>query len=189
MPVGEDQIQHIQLAQSLTKNFNHRFGKTFPTCQPMIANDLSCRIKSLRDPTKKMSKSDNDPKSFVNLMDEPDVIRAKIKKAITDFTSAVTFDPENRPGVANLITIHSLSSDKTPEEICEEVMHLETAQYKGVVSESVIEHFDPIRLKILDYLKNKEFLNQIIQQGNDKAGNVAAETMREVKEKVGLGTN
>lgn len=112
----------------LTKNFNNRFGNTFPTCQPLIAEDLSCRIKSLRDPTKKMSKSDPDPKSFINLLDTPDEIRSKLKKAITDFTSAVTFDPENRPGVANLLTLHSLASNKTPDEICEEVKHLDTGK-------------------------------------------------------------
>lgn len=128
MPVGEDQVQHIQLAQHLTKNFNNRFGLTFPTCQPMIAEDLSCRIKSLRDPTKKMSKSDADPKSYINLLDKPEEIRVKIKKSITDFTSAVTFDPDERPGVSNLIMLHSMVTNKTPLEICNENKHLDTGK-------------------------------------------------------------
>lgn len=89
---------------------------------------MSCRIKSLRDPTKKMSKSDPDPKSFINLMDKPDEIRSKIKKSITDFTSSVTFDPENRPGVSNLIMLHSLVTNKTPNEICDEVKQLDTGK-------------------------------------------------------------
>lgn len=129
VPVGEDQIQHIQLAQHLTKNFNNRFGYTFPTCQPMISEDLSARIKSLRDATKKMSKSDPDPKSCVMIEDTPDQMIAKVKKALTDFTSQVTFDPENRPSVANLLTIHSLASNKSIETICEEVKHMDTGQY------------------------------------------------------------
>lgn len=94
----------------------------------MIAEDLSCRIKSLRDPTKKMSKSDPDPKSYINLLDKPDEIRAKIRKSITDCVSAVTFEPEERPGVANLITLHSMTSQKSPAEICNENQHLETGK-------------------------------------------------------------
>lgn len=128
VPVGEDQIQHIQLAQHLTKNFNNRYGDTFPTCEPMIAEDLSCRIKSLRDPTKKMSKSDLDPKSCVMLTNTPDEITSKVKKAITDCTSEVTFEPEARPGVSNLLTIHSLATNKSIQQICEEVKHIDTGK-------------------------------------------------------------
>lgn len=95
----------------------------------MIAEDLSCRIKSLRDPSKKMSKSDADPKSCVMIEDTPDQITAKVKKALTDFTSQVTFEPETRPSVANLLTIHSLASNKTIEQICEEVKQFDTGQY------------------------------------------------------------
>lgn len=99
----------------------------------MISEDLSCRIKSLRDPTRKMSKSDPDPKSCVMIEDTPEQITAKVKKSLTDFTSQVTFDPETRPSVANLITIHSLSSDKSIEQICEEVKHLDTGQYVKLI--------------------------------------------------------
>ncbi|KAG5681781.1 hypothetical protein PVAND_011189 [Polypedilum vanderplanki] len=180
VPVGEDQIQHIQLAQSLTKNFNHRFGPTFPTCEPMISEDLSSRIKSLRDPTKKMSKSDPDPKSCVMLTDSPDQITSKIKKAVTDFTSAVTFDPQNRQGVANLLTIHSLASNKSIEQICDESQRLDTGQYKFKVAEAIIEHFNPIRLKIDDYLKNPDYLWSILDIGNEKAQEVAEKTMNEI---------
>lgn len=128
VPVGEDQLQHLQLAQSLAKSFNNRFGYTFPMCEPMVANDLSSRIKSLRDPTKKMSKSDPDTKSCVMITDSPKVITDKVKKAITDFTSAVTYDPETRPGVTNLLTIHSMMSGKSVEKICEEVQNVDTGK-------------------------------------------------------------
>ncbi|KAL7035413.1 hypothetical protein ACKWTF_008357 [Chironomus riparius] len=188
VPVGEDQIQHIQLAQHLTKNFNNRFGYTFPTCQPMISEDLSCRIKSLRDATKKMSKSDPDPKSCVMIEDTPDQMIAKVKKALTDFISQVTFDPVNRPSIANLLTIHSLTSNKSIETICEEVKHLDTGQYKFVVADALVEHFNPIRLKVEDYLKNPDYLQSILEKGNDKAREVAEKTIDEVKAKVGLGS-
>lgn len=128
VPVGEDQVQHLQLAQSLAKAFNNRFGNTFPMCQPMIADDASCRIKSLRDPTKKMSKSDPDPKSCVMITDTPKVIKEKVKKAITDFTSAVTFEPETRPGVTNLLTIHSMVSGKSIQEICDDAQSIDTGK-------------------------------------------------------------
>lgn len=187
VPVGEDQIQHIQLAQHLTKNFNNRFGYMFPTCQPMISEDLSCRIKSLRDTTKKMSKSDPDTKSCVMLTDSPEVITSKVKKSITDFTSAVTYEPESRPGVANLLTIHSLASNKSIEQICEEVRHLDTGKYKLIVADAIIEHFNPIRLKIDEYLKNPDYLWSVLEMGNERAREVAVRTMDEVKARVGLG--
>lgn len=128
VPVGEDQLQHLQLAQHLAKNFNNRFGYTFPMCEPMVAEDTSSRIKSLRDPTKKMSKSDPDPKSCVMITDTPERIVEKVKKAVTDFTSEVTFEPETRLGVTNLLTIHSMVSGKTPAQICDEVKHLDTGK-------------------------------------------------------------
>lgn len=128
VPVGEDQTQHLQLAQHLARVFNHKFGETFPISRAMVADDASCRIKSLRDPTKKMSKSDPDPKSCVMITDAPDVIIEKVKKSITDFTSEVTFEPETRLGVTNLLTIHSLISGKSIEAICEESKELNTGQ-------------------------------------------------------------
>lgn len=128
VPVGEDQLQHLQLAQHLAKNFNSRFGYTFPMCEPMVAEDASCRIKSLRDPTKKMSKSDPNTKSCVMITDAPDVITSKVKKAITDFTSEVTFEPETRPGVTNLLTIHSMVSGKSIQQICDEAKNIDTGK-------------------------------------------------------------
>lgn len=129
VPVGEDQAQHLQLAMSLAKLFNHRFGKTFPLCEPIISDDHGARIRSLRDPTKKMSKSDPDKRSCILLTDKPDVIRDKVKKAVTDMTSAVTYEPEARPGVTNLLVIHSMMvKESIIEEICEENEHLDTGK-------------------------------------------------------------
>ncbi|XP_065079430.1 tryptophan--tRNA ligase, mitochondrial isoform X2 [Ochlerotatus camptorhynchus] len=148
VPVGEDQIQHLQMAQSLARAFNNRFGTTFPSCEPIISDDTSCRLKSLRDPTKKMSKSDPDPKACIMLTDNGKEIVEKIKKSVTDFTSEVTFEPETRPGVANLITIHSLASGKTPQQICQEAKGLNTGQYKQHVADALVEHLNPIRVRI-----------------------------------------
>lgn len=129
VPCGQDQLQQLQLTQHIAKVFNNRFGVTFPVIEPMIADDPSSRIRSLRDPSKKQSKSDPDEKSRVMLRDTPDVILNRIKKAITDCTSAVIYDPDNRPGVANLITIHSLASGLTTDQICEQAKDIDTGKY------------------------------------------------------------
>lgn len=128
VPTGEDQVQQLQLAQHLANVFNHRFGETFPICHGIIADDPSCRIKSLRDPTKKMSKSDPDEKSRILLTDRPEQILEKVKKSLTDFTSAVTYDLATRPGVSNLISIHSLMSGSTVDEIVRNVSDLDTGR-------------------------------------------------------------
>lgn len=186
VPVGEDQVQHLQLAHHLAKIFNTKYGVTFPQCHSIVANDLSCRIKSLRDPLKKMSKSDPDTRSCIMLTDTPKQVTDKIKKAVTDFTSAVTFHPEERPGVANLITIHSLATGLTPEEICEESSILDTGKYKLRVAEALVEHLNPIRLKIEEYMQHPDYLESVLVEGAEKAGVVADATLTEVKDRIGL---
>lgn len=174
-------------------------------CQPMIAEDPSSRVKSLRDPSKKMSKSDPDPKSCLMLTDTPEQITEKVKKAVTDFTSKVTYEPATRGGVTNLLTIHSMVSGKTVQQICEEVKDIDTGKwvlqlnisivicnyfrlrYKFVVADALIEHLNPIRLKIEDYLKNPDYLSSVLADGGDRARETAEKTMDEVKLKVGLG--
>lgn len=128
VPCGEDQLQQLQLAMHVAKIFNTKFGETFPIIEPMIGQDASARIRSLRDPSKKQSKSDPNDKSRINLRDSPDTIRRKIKRAITDFTSEVAYDPDNRPGVANLVGIHALVKNVSPQEICEQAKGIDTGQ-------------------------------------------------------------
>lgn len=128
VPTGEDQEQQLQLAQHLANVFNFKFGETFPICHGIIADDPSSRIKSLRDPTKKMSKSDPDAKSRILMTDAPDQLLEKCKKALTDFTSAVTYDPVERPGVANLLCIHSLMSGEPVEAIVQRMQSVDTGR-------------------------------------------------------------
>lgn len=128
VPCGEDQLQQLQLATHLAKVFNTKFGVTFPIIEPIIGQDASGRIRSLRDPTKKQSKSDPNDKSRITLRDPPEAIRKKIKRAITDFTSEVTYDRTNRPGVANLVGIHALVKNVSPQQICDEAKGLDTGQ-------------------------------------------------------------
>lgn len=114
------------------------------------------------------------------------MIVEKCKKAVTDFTSAVTFDPENRPGVSNLISIHSALTDQSPAEICEEVNNLTTAQYKLRLAEVINEHFKPIREKLKDYQDHPDHLSSVLQTGTERAREIAAKTLSDVHKIVGF---
>lgn len=127
MPVGEDQLQHLQLTQELARMFNNRYGETFPI--PHAITEVgAAKIRNLRNPTKKMSKSDEDAKTRITLLDSDEEILKKVKKAMTDLTSNVTYEPDQRQGVSNLITIHSLLANKSIENICLEAKDLNTGK-------------------------------------------------------------
>lgn len=134
----------------------------------------------------KMSKSDLDSKSQINLTDSPDVIRLKVKKAVTDFTGSITFDPTSRPGVSNLIEIHSAMADLSPEEICEQNLHMDTLGYKMIVADILIEKLSPIRTEIEQLQANKDYLVQVLEKGRSKAYELAENNMKEVRKLVGF---
>ncbi|RWS24994.1 hypothetical protein B4U80_11373 [Leptotrombidium deliense] len=187
VPVGDDQWPHLNYARELTEKFNYKFGKIFPIPKAIIDKDShSKRIKSLRNPEKKMSKSDSDPKSRINLDDDSDAIRGKVMKAVTDHNSRVTFNLEERPGVSNLLILHSLTSGVPIDKICEESSHLTTAEYKQVVAECIIEHLTPIRKKLIEVLDDKLYVEEILRKGSLKANQIATTTMDEVKKAIGF---
>ncbi|KAH8370613.1 hypothetical protein KR093_004360, partial [Drosophila rubida] len=188
VPVGVDQLQHIQLAQHLARNFNGRYGEMFPICTPVIEKDDGSRVLSLRDVSKKMSKSDPNNKGTISLADHPEQIREKIKKAITDFTSDISYDPNTRPGVSNLINIHAHVTQSSIASVVEEANSLDTAHYKERVADAVIEHLRPIRDQIDKQLANTKELSYVLEMGADRARQVAQQTMMEVKQRLGLGT-
>lgn len=140
----------------------------------------------MRNPDKKMSKSDPDPKSRIELTDDPDDIVEKCKKAMTDFTSAISYDPVARPAVSNLIILHSLCTGLDAQRICHENEHIDTAQYKLVVAEAVNEFLQPIRHQYMELLKDPGYLISILDHGGERAAVIAQETWREVKNAVGL---
>ncbi|KAG8232099.1 hypothetical protein J437_LFUL012296 [Ladona fulva] len=188
VPVGEDQLQHLQLAQHLAKLFNSKYGKLFPHPKALINDDCTARLRSLRDPTKKMSKSEPDPKSRIDLTDSEEVILEKVKKAVTDFESAVTWDPKNRPGVSNLIAIHCGMTGKTPEEIVQDAQGLDTGKYKLVVADAINKVLQPIREETMRLLKDPPFLEQILEDGSMKASSIAEDTWESVRKLVGLSS-
>ncbi|CAK9817973.1 Tryptophan--tRNA ligase, mitochondrial [Anthophora quadrimaculata] len=185
VPVGQDQIQHIQLAQDLAVKFNNTFGNTFPVPHSLVNENASQRIKSLRDPLKKMSKSSKDPKSRLDILDKPDALMKKIKIAVTDFTSKVTYEPETRPGVSNLIAIHSMLTGKSPNQICSEVEELDTGKYKLVLADLIIEKLTPIQEEFSRLIKEPTYLQEVLQDGREKAMDIASDCWYEIQYKIG----
>lgn len=187
VPIGADQMQQVHLCQHLVQKFNSRFGETFPTPTGLLNETVgSSRIKSLRDPSKKMSKSDGDSKSKINLLDSSDDIMLKITKAVTDSTSALSFDPEKRPGVSNLLSIHSAFTGLSVDEIISQNRDLDTGRYKKLLAQVVIESLEPIREETLRIMSDTHFIEHVLAKGRDRALVIAEENMMEVMRKIGL---
>ena len=152
----------------------------------MNALGESRRIKSLRNPAVKMSKSDRDPLSRILLTDSADEIHQKLRKAVTDSTPHITFDPVNRPGVANLIEIVGAFNSWSPDEVCRAASHLDTLGFKNFVADVIIEQIKPIRERIIQLQNDPVGLSAILNLGNDQAASIANHTYNEVKHLVGF---
>lgn len=146
----------------------------------------TARIKSLRFPENKMSKSDQSSKGRIDLTDSNDDIVSKIKSAVTDFTSHISHDKENRPGVTNLIDIHAACTGETPQDICESYSSLTTAEYKLLLADIVISEIQPIRERILWLLSDKSHLQNVLYQGQEVASVIAEDTLKDVKKLIGF---
>jgi tryptophanyl-tRNA synthetase len=182
VPVGKDQKQHLELTRDLAERFNRDYGETFVVPEPFIP-PVGANILSLQDPSKKMSKSDENAAGSIFLLDEPDAIAKKIKRAVTDSGTEIKFD-ESRPAINNLLTIYHLMSGKSMED-CE--AHFEGkgyGQFKTELAETVIEFLRPFQEKARGY--SDEELNRILKEGAEKARLIARETLREVYEKLGI---
>ncbi|KAB0798690.1 hypothetical protein PPYR_09683 [Photinus pyralis] len=184
VPVGDDQLQHLELSQDLARMFNRRYGLTFPSPHAIVTG--TSKIKSLRNPSKKMSKSDPDAKSRICLTDSADEIARKIRKSVTDCTSAITFDPDERPGVSNLVMMHSSLSGKTVEVILKEVEGMDTLQYKSLVADCVISFISPISQRIKELMEEPQYLRNVLDVGTSRAMEIASCTMEEVRGKMGI---
>ncbi|KAL8575632.1 hypothetical protein ACOMHN_028653 [Nucella lapillus] len=186
VPVGEDQIHHIELTRHLARVFNRKYGLVFPHCKALIGD--VAKIRSLRNPQSKMSKSEANPLNRIDLTDTPDEIAEKIKKAVTDFTSEVTYDPDGRPGVSNLVDLHSALSGQFPEDICEEAFlkAQDTARFKSTVTQVVVEKLRPISERIRHLQEDRAYLEQVLETGAEQAQVLAEHTMQQVNQAMGL---
>ena len=185
VPVGEDQKQHCELTRDIANRFNNLYGETFMVPEPYIPR-VGARIMSLGNPTSKMSKSD--PAGCVFLMDSPEEISRKFNRAITDSDTerCVRYDPENKPGVANLMNIYASGTGKSFDEIESEFAGKGYGAFKPAVGDAVIETLRPIREEAERMLADKAYLKQVYTDGAMKASSVARKTLRKVYKRVGL---
>lgn len=187
VPVGHDQVQHIELTRNIARKFNQVIEEEFfPLPQAYLnPSEHAHRLKSLRDPTKKMSKSDLNARAYVQVIDEPDVITEKCKKAITDCESAVYYDPELRPAVSNLMRIYHLATGQSLDDITREFDGVETAIFKLKLADALIERFGPARNEFKRIIKDRAFLEEILKFGAEKSRPIALDTIKGVKHHLG----
>ncbi|WP_430787673.1 tryptophan--tRNA ligase [Virgibacillus flavescens] len=185
VPVGDDQKQHLELSRDLAQRFNNRFNDIF-TIPDISMPKVGARIMSLQDPTKKMSKSDENEKSFISMLDEPKRIEKKIKSAVTDSEGIVKFDKENKPGISNLMTILASCSDKSIKDIESEFEGKGYGDFKAAVVEAVTNVLAPIQERYYELL-NSEKLDDILDDGAERASQVANKNLAKAKKAVGLG--
>lgn len=182
VPVGRDQKQHLELSRDLAERFNRDFGETFKVPDPYIAK-AGASIKSLQDPAKKMSKSDENLNGSIFLLDDADTIAKKFKRAVTDSGTEITFD-ESRPAITNLLTIYQLVTDQTPEECMTHFEGKGYGQFKGELADATIEFLRPFQARVKDY--DDGALITILDAGAKKARSIAAVTVRDVYRRMGI---
>lgn len=187
VPVGKDQMQHLELARTIADRFNNRYSPTFVVPEG-ITGKKGSKIYSLADPTAKMGKTDDNANGTIFLLDSPEIIMSKFKRAVTDSETQVRYDVKNKPGISNLLTIYSVFANKSIEEVEKEFALSDYANLKKSVGECVIEYFRPIREEYNRLIKDKAYLDTIMKEGADKASYYARKTLSKVYRKVGLVT-
>lgn len=184
VPVGQDQKQHLELCRDIVKYFNNRYGETFIEPAPFI-QAKGAKIMSLADPSKKMSKSDQDKNATLFLLDDPKQLEKKLKRAVTDSGTTVAYD-ENNAGIANLMTIYSVLTGKGYPEIEKEFEGKMYGHLKVAVAEVVVETLKPVQAKHQDLMKNRDYLEKMMKKGADQARAKASATLKQVYERIGI---
>ena len=184
VPVGIDQMQHLELTRDIAERFNNIYGDVFTIPEAYIGK-VGAKIMSLQDPTKKMSKSDENPNASIYLMDDPDTIMRKCKRAVTDSEAQILYRDE-QPGVKNLIDIYSVCTGKTPDEVVKEFDGKGYGEFKLAVGESVVSVLRPLQEEVARLNKDKAYIDGIIKENAEKAGYYANKTLRKVQKKVGF---
>ncbi|MBB6283368.1 tryptophan--tRNA ligase [Geobacillus subterraneus] len=185
VPVGEDQKQHIELTRDLAERFNKRYGELFTIPEARIPK-VGARIMSLVEPTKKMSKSDPNPKAFITLLDDAKTIEKKIKSAVTDSEGTIRYDKEAKPGISNLLNIYSILSGQPIDELERQYEGKGYGVFKADLAEVVIGALRPIQERYEHWLESEE-LDRVLDEGAEKANRVASEMVRKMEQAMGLG--
>lgn len=184
VPVGDDQKQHLELTRDLAQRFNARYGDTFKLPEPYMPK-VGARIMSLDDASKKMSKSNPNPSSYISMLDTPDVIRKKISRATTDSGREVRYDPANKPEISNLLSIYTHCSGMPIPEIEALYEGKGYGDFKKDLAEHVINTLAPIQQRYTEIRESGE-LESILRMGAERASAIASETLRTVKQKMGF---
>jgi len=185
VPVGEDQRQHIELTRDLAGRFNARYGQTFQLPEAYILK-TAAKINDIQEPTAKMSKSAGSAAGVIEIMDTPEANLKKIKSAMTDAGREVKYDVAQKPGISNLLTIHSALSGRTIAELENEFDGKGYGDFKAAVADVVVEYLLPIRAKAMELLEDEKHLLQILHQGSEKARAVAQETIATTYKNLGV---
>jgi tryptophanyl-tRNA synthetase len=187
VPVGDDQKQHLELARDIATRFNNIHGEVFTVPDPYIP-EFGARVMSLQEPTKKMSKSDNNPSNFIGLLEDPKKIAKKIKRAMTDSDEQanIYFDIAEKPGVSNLLSLLSCCTGKTVESLVPEYTDKMYGHLKGDVAEAVVALLEPIQEKYHQYRNDQAFLDSVMRQGAEKASAHAQTVLKSVYEAIGF---
>lgn len=184
VPVGNDQKQHIELTRDLAVRFNNKYGETFvvPDYKGM---EVGARIMALDEPTKKMSKSAENIHSRISLLDKPEKVKKSIMKSTTDSEGVIRYDVSEKPGISNLLTIYSVFSGKKIDEVVQQYEGSGYGQFKKDLVEIVNSHLEPIQQKYYEIRKSEELI-KVLKEGGEKAGAIAENTMKRVREKIGF---
>ena len=184
VPIGADQKQHLELARNIVDRFNAIYGNVFKMPEPFIGK-AGAKICSLQDPTHKMSKSDDNPKSYISMLDEPNVIMKKIKSAVTDSEACVKY-AEGKDGINNLMTIYSCCTGKSFEEIEKEFEGKGYGDFKTAVGQAVIDELAPVQARYKELINDKKYLEECMKKGADLATRISQRTLDKVMKKVGF---
>ncbi len=184
VPVGEDQRQHLEITRDIAARFNGLYGDVFTIPEAYIGK-VGARVMALQEPTKKMSKSDGNKNNSIALLDEPNVIMSKIKKAVTDSDNEIRYG-EDKPGVSNLLNIYCAVTDKTIAEAEREFAGSNYGQFKTAVGEAVVANLEPIQKKVKELEQNKDYIDSIIRNNAERAQRIAGRTLTKVHRKIGF---
>jgi tryptophanyl-tRNA synthetase len=185
VPVGEDQRQHLELTRDLAHRFNTRFGETFLVPEPFIVKETA-KILDLQDPTANMSKSNDSQAGVIDLLDDPDVITKKVKRAVTDTDTVIRFDPENKPGVSNLLTIYSALSGTPTAELEQQFAGRGYGDLKSELADVLVRFTSAFRDRTNQWLDDVGALDDVLADGAARAQKVAGETLAQVYDAVGF---
>ena len=184
VPVGIDQMQHLELTRDIAQRFNGIYGDVFTVPEAYIGK-VGAKIMSLQDPAKKMSKSDENPNGSIYLMDDPDTIMRKFKRAVTDSEGQILYRDE-QPGIKNLINIYCACTGKAPDEVVREFDGKGYAEFKPAVGEAVVAVLKPLQDRVAELSKDKAYIDSVIKNNAEKAQYFANKTLRKVQKKIGF---